>query len=228
MSGYTRPKVKLNIEMKVDLRSDAQNICVSCLMKSALSLRLLWFFAACGVAVIALTLLWWGQPPTCTCGTVKLWVGSIFDSGNSQHVADWYTLSHILHGVLIALGGRLFFPRVSFRVLMLVAVSTGIFWELIEHTDWVLGAFRATTINVGYYGDSVLNAVMDYAWMLGGFLAAYSMRTATVVAMVLALELTAAFVARDSLALSTLMLIYPIDAVEDWQQELNPNRAQQS
>ncbi len=180
--------------------------------------------AVLGAFIIAGTLYLWGQPLICTCGEVKLWVGSIFDGGNSQHIADWYTLSHILHGVLIALLGRLLFPRLRFETLFLVAIITGIGWEVIEHTDWVLNAFRSTTINVGYHGDSVLNAVADYVWMMGGFFAAYAMRTLHVVGAVAALELTAAFVARDSLALTTLMLVYPIEAVDSWQQEINPNK----
>jgi len=189
-------------------------------MKTAWTQHLI---ALAGVPIIGITLLLWGQPPICTCGEIKLWVGSIFDGGNSQHIADWYTLSHILHGVLIALLGRLVFPRLSYEVLLVTAIVTGIGWELIEHTDFVLDAFRATTINAGYHGDSVLNSVADYIWMMGGFYAAYAMRTANVVAMVAALELSAAFVARDSLTLSTLMLLYPLDAVESWQQEINPN-----
>jgi hypothetical protein len=187
--------------------------------------KLLYLFALLGVPLIGGTLYLWGQPLICTCGDVKLWIGSVFDSGNSQHIADWYTLSHILHGVLIALLGRLLFPKVGFNTLFVVAIVTGIGWEIIEHTDFVLDAFRSTTINAGYHGDSVLNAVADYIWMMGGFFTAYALRTLHVVGIVAALELSAAFIARDSLALSTLMLLYPVDAVEEWQQELNPNRA---
>ena len=171
------------------------------------------------------TLYAWGQPLICTCGEVKLWVGSIFDGGNSQHIADWYTMSHILHGVLITFLGRLLFPALDFRWLLGAAIVTGVGWEVVEHTEWVLGKFRATTINQGYYGDSVLNAVMDYIWMMGGFFAAHAMRKRFVAAMIAALELSAAFVARDSLALSTLMLLYPVEAVGNWQQEINPNRS---
>lgn len=189
-----------------------------------MSLRMHYALAVLGLFVIAGTLYLWGQPPICTCGAIKLWVGSVFDSGNSQHIADWYTLSHILHGVLIALVGRIFFPKLAFKTLFLVAIVTGVGWEVIEHTDFVLDAFRSTTINAGYHGDSVLNAVADYVWMMGGFFAAYAMRTPSVIGMVAALELSAAFIARDSLTLSTLMLLYPLDAVQSWQQEINPNR----
>ncbi|MCO4843836.1 MAG: DUF2585 family protein [Yoonia sp.] len=193
-------------------------------MTRILPTQFVYLFGVAGLAIIGVTLWAWGQPLICTCGEVKLWVGSVFDGGNSQHIADWYTMSHILHGVLIAMIGRLFFPKLAFASLLWIAISTGIFWELIEHTDLVLNAFRTTTINVGYHGDSVLNAVADYVWMLGGFLTAYALRTPLVFAMIAALELSAAFIARDSLALSTLMLFYPLDAVENWQQEINPNK----
>lgn len=181
-------------------------------------------FAVSGFFVIGLTLWAWGQPLICTCGTVKLWVPSIFDGGNSQHIADWYTLSHILHGVLIALVGRLFLPRLGFKPLFLTAIVTGIGWEVIEHTEWVLSAFRATTINAGYLGDSVINAMADYAFMMAGFFAAYAMRVPIVLITVFGLELTAGLIGRDNLTLSTIQLIAPVDAIDAWQQQLNPNR----
>lgn len=137
-------------------------------------------------------------------------------------------MSHILHGVLIALLGRLLFPRLGFNVLFLTAIVTGIGWEVIEHTNSVLDAFRATTINVGYHGDSGLNAVADYIFIMSGFFAATALRTPMVLAGVAALELSAAFIARDSLALSTIQLIAPIDAIDDWQQAINPNRETQN
>ena len=179
-------------------------------------------FAISGFFVIGLTLWAWGQPLICTCGTIKLWVPSIFDGGNSQHIADWYTLSHILHGVLIALLGRLFFPRLGFKPLFLTAIVTGIGWEVIEHTNFVLEAFRATTINVGYLGDTVLNAVSDYAFMMGDFFAAYHLRVPIVIVGVLGLELTAGVFGRDNLTLSTIQLVAYNETINDWQQELNP------
>jgi hypothetical protein len=187
-----------------------------------MSIRFLNICAVLGLFLIGGTLYLWGQPPICTCGEIKLWVGSVFDSGNSQHIADWYTLSHFLHGVLIVLVGRAI--GVGLRVMFAAAIVTGAGWEIIEHTDFVLNAFRNTTINAGYHGDSVLNAVADYLWMLLGFFIAYQLRMLYVIIIVIALELTAALIARESLALSTLMLLYPLDVVENWQQEINPNR----
>jgi hypothetical protein len=179
-------------------------------------------FAFAGLFIIAGTLWYWGQPLICSCGTVELWVGNIFDGGNSQHIADWYTLSHILHGVLVALLGRVLLPKIGFKPLFLTAIVTGVGWEVIEHTNFVLDAFRSTTINAGYLGDSVLNAVFDYIFMMSGFFAAYALRIPVVLVGVLMLELTAGFLGRDNLTLSTIQLIAPIDAIDAWQQELNP------
>ena len=177
-----------------------------------------------GGILIAITLWFWGQPPICTCGYVQLWVNSIFSSGNSQHIADWYTLSHIVHGLLIAPLARLLFPRLAFTWVYLAAIVTGAGWEIVEHTPWVLDQFRATTLNQGYLGDSVLNAVMDYVFMMSGFFAGAFLSGRLVLVLIAFLEITAATVARDSLILETIMLIYPVEAIEEWQQELNPRR----
>lgn len=192
------------------------------LFKRVFSTKFLAFAAVCGAALIGVTLWAWGQPLICTCGYVDFWVGSIFSSGNSQHIADWYTLSHIIHGMLIVLIGRTILPWLGFEFLLSISIVTGVFWEIIEHTDWVLDQFRATTLYQGYLGDSVLNAVADYLWMMGGFLLASVSKRYLILCYIIVLEVAAAIAARDSLTLTTLMLVYPIEAIEDWQQELNP------
>lgn len=179
--------------------------------------------AILGAVAVGATLWAWGQPLICTCGYVRLWVGSIFSSGNSQHVADWYTLSHITHGFLVVILGRLVAPRAGLAPLYLVAIATGVAWEIVEHTDLVLDRFRATTIYQGYIGDSVLNAVADYVFMLGGFFLAASIRIRWVILLATALEVTSATVARDSLLLTTIQVIRPSEAIDAWQQEINPN-----
>ena len=192
-------------------------------MVTRLAFGLTHLAALLGAVAIGLTLYQWGQPLICSCGYVKVWVGSIFSSGNSQHIADWYTLSHIVHGLLIVLLGRWLMLGIGFAGLYTVAIVTGLAWEIIEHTDRVLDLFCATTLYQGYRGDSVLNAVADYLWMLGGFLLAFAFKTIWVVVLIAILEVTSAVIARDSLALSTLMLVYPVEAVEVWQQAINPN-----
>ena len=125
--------------------------------------------------------------------------------------------------MLIILVGRLLFPRASVSALFVVAIVTGVSWEIVEHTDMVLNRFRATTLYQGYVGDSVLNAVSDYLWMLGGFFVANALPTVWVVVSIAILEITAAVTARDSLVLTTIMVVHPIEAIIEWKQEINPN-----
>lgn len=184
--------------------------------------RTIYAFGVLGALVVGGTLWAWGQPLICTCGYVKLWEGFIWSSGNSQHIADWYSLSHVVHGMLIVLLGRL--PRVHFPypILLVLAITTGMAWEIVEHTDWVLNRFREVTIYQGYIGDSVLNAVMDYIWMWAGFFLARTVKTSRVMVTILAMEVFAAIAGRDCLTFTTLQVIYPLQAIDDYQQAINP------
>jgi hypothetical protein len=184
--------------------------------------RALYAAAALGAVVIGVTLWAWGQPLICTCGYVKPWEGFIWSSGNSQHIADWYSLSHVIHGMLIVLLGRLAGGRMPYPVLLGLAIATGMAWEIGEHTEWVLSRFRGVTVYQGYSGDSVLNAVMDYAWMWAGFFLARVLATRRIVALILALEVTAAWLGRDCLTFTTIQVVYPLDIIDAYQQEINP------
>ena len=160
-----------------------------------------------------------GQPLICECGYIKIWENEIMSSGNSQHIADWYTLSHFLHGVLIVLIWRLFFPKLPMRYAFLIGIVTAVSWEVIEHTDYVLERFREATISLGYFGDSVLNSVADAIFMSIGLYTATRLRLAHIFVVFFVLEVISATFARDSLLLSTLMLVHPVEEVKTWQMD---------
>ncbi len=185
-------------------------------------LRALYFIAALGAVIIGVTLWAWGQPLISASGEVKLWVGLIWSSGNSQHIADWYTLSHVVHGMLIILVGRALFGWVGYPVLVVAAIVTGMAWEIVEHTEWVLGKFRAATIYQGYLGDTVLNAVADYISMWAGFFLARAIATLWVFLLIVVMEVTSALLGRDCLTFTTLTFFFTIDANEEYQKEINP------
>jgi len=178
--------------------------------------------AALGALAIGLTLWAWGQPLISTSGEVQLWVGSIWSSQNSQQIADWYTLSHIVHGLLVALLFKGIGRWTGYLPVYAIAIGTGTAWEIVEHTDWVLDKFRAVTVYQGYIGDSVLNAVMDYVFMMGGFYLGVALRPLWIGALILALELTSAVIARDCLTLTTINTLRPVPAIQAWQDEINP------
>lgn len=172
------------------------------------------------LAIVALTaaiLLLMGRVPICECGTVKLWHGETMSPESSQHVADWYSPSHLIHGFLFYGLLRLVARRWSTGRRLVAATLVEALWEIVENTDRVIRHYRETTISLDYFGDSVLNSVSDIGFMVLGFLLAARLPVPLTVAIALAFELLTAWLIRDNLTLNVLMLLYPLDAVRAWQ-----------
>ncbi|MEJ7927869.1 DUF2585 domain-containing protein [Sphingobium sp. AN641] len=180
-----------------------------------------WGWVAAGLIALGacLALLAMGRPPICTCGTVEFWHGAI-DSGNSQHVADWYSPSHVIHGFLFYGAAWLLLRERPMGVRLAVAVAVEAAWELLENSPVIIDRYRTATIALGYSGDSILNSMSDIGMMALGFLFAGRASWRVTLAIGLGFEMLTLWVIRDNLTLNVLMLTFPIEAVKTWQSGL--------
>ena len=178
------------------------------------------------IAVLAVTggiEFWMGRLPLGPDGRFGLWEGDIWSGENSQRVADPYSFSHLVHGMLFY--GFLWLVArklpVRYRFLMALAVETG--WELLENSPLIIHRYREATIALGYAGDSVLNSLSDILMMTLGFWFASRAPTRVTVAAIIVMEIGCALWVRDNLTLNVIMLIHPVAAIKAWQMAGQPH-----
>ncbi len=168
---------------------------------------------------MAIVLYLEGRLPWCECGYIKFWHGLVVSSENSQHLFDWYALTHVLHGLgwylLIWLLDRK--KRLSFSAKLLIAIGLEAGWEILENSDMVINRYRTATISLDYFGDSIVNSVGDVIAMVLGFLFAYKAKIWQSIVLVVIIELLLLYVIRDNLTINIIMLVYPIEAIKLWQ-----------
>lgn len=183
-------------------------------------LRLHWalLLSVALLAVTAAVLLWLGRVPICSCGYIKFWHGGRADAELSQHIADWYTYSHVLHGVVFYwLLWGVFRGRLSVAARLVIAVLIEGAWEILENTPFIINRYRSQTISLGYTGDSVVNSVGDMLAMIAGFLLASRLPVWVTVMLFIITEAALLYLIRDNLLLNVVMLLYPLDWIRQWQ-----------
>lgn len=175
--------------------------------------------AASVTLLAAVILLLMGREPISKNGYVLLWSGEVKSSDNSQHISDWYTPSHVIHGIAFYAIFRLASRRKwSVGECLVAAVIFEAGWEILENTPFAIDRYRTATVSLNYYGDSVLNSVCDVLFCVLGFFLAWRLPVWVSVALAIIMEVVVLLVIRDNLTLNILMFLYPFDAILKWQQ----------
>jgi hypothetical protein len=179
--------------------------------------RRAWLLALAILAAAAGILLAMGRNPICTCGSVNLWVGERDSAQTSQMLADWYSLSHVVHGLLFYALLWLVARRWPIEWRFLTALLVEAAWEVTENTPMVIDRYRATTAALGYTGDSVINSLSDILMMAIGFFIAHKLPLWATLVLLALLEVIPLFAIRDNLTLNVWALIAPNPALQTWQ-----------
>jgi uncharacterized protein DUF2585 len=156
--------------------------------------------------------MWW-----CSCDYLLLWSGDPWSSDNSQHLLDPYSFTHVLHGFLFCGLIALIAPRLRRAWQLWLAISLEAVWEVVENSRFVIDRYREETAALGYQGDTIVNSLADILLCGVGFVLARRLGFRRTVALFVLTEAALAIWIRDNLSLNVLMLIYPIEAVKEWQ-----------
>ena len=163
-----------------------------------------------------------GRLVICKCGYVSLWYNNANGSGNSQHLFDWYSLSHIIHGIAFFAILSLLFKKMSLRTKLIIAVIIECAWEGLENSPIIINRYRTATFSLDYFGDSIINSIFDVISMIFGFILAFKLKKWHVIALVIFMELFTLYMIRDNLTLNIINLSYPIELIKNWQSAAAP------
>lgn len=169
------------------------------------------------LAATALLLHEQGRLWLCFCGYFLIWTSNAWSADNSQHLADPYSFTHVLHGFILCWLFRLLLPERPLRWRLCLAVVAEALWEMVENSSYVIERYRAATAALGYQGDTVVNSLGDILFCALGFMLAERLGFRRSLALFFVTEAVLLILIRDSLLLNILMLLYPLDSIKAWQ-----------
>lgn len=169
------------------------------------------------IAMQAVVLFVFGQPAICTCDTVRLWAGDVSGPENSQQLSDWYSFSHVIHGIGFYFLLWAIAPRTPVTMRLALAVGVEVGWEILENTPFIIERYRQQALAQGYVGDSILNSLSDTVAAIFGFFLARILPVWGSAGLAVSMEVFVGFMIRDNLTLNIIQLIYPIPALSHWQ-----------
>lgn len=178
-----------------------------------------WIIIIC-IAILALTAaieLGMGRLLLGPDGHFGFWEGNIWSSEQSQRLFDPYSITHIIHGLLFYFLLWLVARKLPKRYRFVIAVLLEALWEILENSSFIINRYRAATISLGYFGDSVINSLSDIVMMALGWLIASRTRVWVSVGAIIIMELGLLLLVRDNLTLNIIMLIHPVEAIKHWQ-----------
>ncbi len=185
----------------------------------SLTLQTAWL-SVLGVGIVTVAALRaMGRIWYCICGYIKLWQGETWSSENSQHITDWYTFSHLIHGFIFYWLTQKFLPKWSVGSRLLLSIVVECAWEILENSPIIINRYRTTTISLDYFGDSIINSSADILAALLGFWLARKLPVWLSIVLIIAMELGVGYMIKDNLLLNIIMLIYPFGAIKSWQMQ---------
>ena len=158
-----------------------------------------------------------GRVWICSCGTIRFWVGDMHSAELSQQIFDWYTPSHVIHGMIFYGVLHLLLPRTPVLLRLAIAVGIEVAWEIAENSPPVIEEYRKQATAAGYVGDSILNSLLDTVAMMTGFALARLLPWQVTLALAVAAEIAVGALVHDNLTLNVLNFIHRFPAIEAWQ-----------
>ena len=190
-------------------------------MSASRSRSLRWFGVAAGLLLLQIVILYaMGRIPICECGYVKLFgagcehAGQFPASGRLVYALAYHSRLSVLLVRLAAVPQQTVFHAAFLRGSDRGGVGTS------RNSPIIIDRYRTATMALGYTGDSILNSAMDTVFMALGFLFAARVPVWLTVIIAIFFEIFTGWLIRDNLTLNVVMLVWPLDAIKEWQNAL--------